>query len=51
MLILDTPTQTHLDPAAWLKTARAFKAAALANKARAAVVATLPECLPLDSGG
>lgn len=48
MLILDTPTQAHLDPAAWLKTARAFKAAALTNKARAAVVATLPECLPLE---
>ena len=48
MLILDTPTQAHLNPAAWLKTARAFKVSALANNARAAVVATLPECLPLD---
>lgn len=48
MLILDTPTQPHMDPAAWLKTARAFRQAAQSNKARAAVVATLPECLPLD---
>ena len=47
MLILDTPTQDHMDPAAWLKTARAFRMAAVLNTARAAVVATLPECLPL----
>lgn len=48
MLILDTPTQDHMNPAAWHKTARAFQVAATANNARAAVVATLPECLPLD---
>jgi len=48
MLILDTPTQDHMNPAAWYKTARAFRTAALLNNARAAVVATLPECLPLS---
>jgi acyl-CoA synthetase (NDP forming) len=48
MLILDTPTQTHLNPAAWHKTARAFHTAAKFAQARAAVVATLPECMPLD---
>ncbi len=48
MLILDTPTQDHMNPAAWHKTARAFQNAAATNNARAAVVATLPECLPLD---
>jgi acetate---CoA ligase (ADP-forming) len=48
MLILDTPTQTHMNPDAWYKTARAFKNASLATQARAAVVATLPECLPND---
>ena len=46
MLILDTPTQTHMNPKAWEKTARAFKASAYHQGARAAVVATLPECLP-----
>ncbi len=48
MLILDFPTQEHMDPAAWHKTARAFVDAAKANKARAAIVSTLPECMPLD---
>ncbi len=48
MLILDTPTQEHMNPAAWIKTAHAFRAAALLNNVRAAVVATLPECLPLS---
>jgi acetate---CoA ligase (ADP-forming) len=47
MLILDTPTQDHMNPDAWFKTARAFRMAAMFNNARAAVVATLPECLPL----
>jgi acetate---CoA ligase (ADP-forming) len=46
MLILDTPTQAHMNPKAWEKTARAFKTASLHQNARAAVVATLPECLP-----
>jgi acetate---CoA ligase (ADP-forming) len=48
MLILDTPTQPHMNPDAWLKTARAFRNAAAGANARAAVVATLPECLPQD---
>ena len=48
VLILDTPTQAHMNPAAWIKTARAFQTAAADNSARAAVVATLPECMPLD---
>lgn len=47
MLILDTPTQSHMNPDAWLKTARAFRMGAVMNNARAAVVATLPECMPL----
>jgi acetyl-CoA synthetase len=47
MLILDTPTQSHLNPDAWLKTARAFRMGSVMNEARAAVVATLPECMPL----
>jgi len=48
MLILDVPTQAHMSPEAWLTTARAFKAAAQQTGARGAVVATLPECMPLD---
>jgi acetate---CoA ligase (ADP-forming) len=46
MLILDTPTQAHMNPSAWEKTARAFKTASQHQNARAAVVATLPECMP-----
>ncbi len=48
MLILDVPTQPHMNPEAWLTTGRAFRAAAIATGARAAVVASLPECMPLD---
>jgi acetyl-CoA synthetase len=47
MLILDAPPPP-LNAAAWYVAARAFAKGALANKARAAVVATLPECMPLD---
>jgi acetate---CoA ligase (ADP-forming) len=47
MLILDSPP-TPLNAAAWYVAARAFTSAAKANNARAAVVATLPECMPLD---
>ncbi|MBG1231264.1 acetate--CoA ligase family protein [Aestuariivirga litoralis] len=43
VLILDTPALPQTDPAAWLKTARAFSAAAKANKSRAVVLATFPE--------
>jgi acyl-CoA synthetase (NDP forming) len=46
VLILDTPTLPHMDASAWYKTARAFTAAAKANKARAAVVTSLPENMP-----
>ncbi len=48
MLILDVPTHPHMNPAAWYKTSRAFTAAAKANTARAAIVASLPESMPLE---
>ncbi len=48
MLILDVPTHPHMNPAAWYKTARAFTAAAKANAARAVIVSSLPESMPLD---
>jgi acetate---CoA ligase (ADP-forming) len=47
MLILDSPPPP-MNSSAWYVAARAFANAAHANKARAAVVATLPECMPLD---
>ena len=47
MLILDAPSPP-MNPEAWYVAARAFKQAALNNNARAAVMATLPECMPLD---
>jgi acetate---CoA ligase (ADP-forming) len=47
MLILDSPPPP-MNASAWYVAARAFIAAAKANNARAAVVATLPECMPLD---
>ena len=48
MLILDVPTHPHMNPAAWYKTSRAFTAAAKANTARAVIVASLPESMPLE---
>ena len=48
MLILDVPIHPHMNPAAWYKTSRAFTAAAKANKARAVIVASLPESMPLE---
>jgi acetate---CoA ligase (ADP-forming) len=48
MLILDMPTQDHMNPTAWHKTVRAFVAASHINNARAAIVATLPECMPIE---
>lgn len=48
MIILDVPTNPKMNPASWLVTARAFKTAAKATGARAAVVSSLPECMPLD---
>lgn len=47
MLILDVPTNPAMKPDGWLTTARALRTAAQATKARAAMVASLPECLPL----
>lgn len=51
MLILDTPVQPHMNPEAWLTTARAYQKAAETTGARAAVVASLPECMPLELAG
>ena len=48
MLILDVPPHPHMNSAAWYKTSRAFTAAAKANKARAVIVASLPESMPLE---
>jgi acetate---CoA ligase (ADP-forming) len=48
MLILDVPTHPHMNPAAWYKTARAYTRAAKANNARAVIVASLPESMPLE---
>jgi acyl-CoA synthetase (NDP forming) len=48
MLILDIPTHPKMRPDTWLVTAKALMNAAEKTGARAAVVASLPECLPLD---
>jgi len=48
MLILDIPTTLGMRPDTWLVTAKALMNAADATKARAAMVASLPECMPLD---
>jgi acyl-CoA synthetase (NDP forming) len=48
MLILDTPTHPKMKPDAWATTARALVHASHATGARAAVVATLPEGMPLE---
>ena len=47
MLILDSPPPP-MNADAWYVAARAFKQSAINTKARAAVVATLPECMPPD---
>jgi acyl-CoA synthetase (NDP forming) len=47
MLILDIPTSPLMKPDTWLVTAKALRNAAEATKARAAMVASLPECMPL----
>ena len=47
MVILDTPTHPKMKPEAWAMTARAMAAAAQATGARAAVVASLSEGMPL----
>ncbi len=48
MLILDTPTHPKMKPDAWATTARALVKASEATGARAAVVATLSEGMPLN---
>jgi acyl-CoA synthetase (NDP forming) len=47
MVILDTPTHPKMKPDSWAMTARAMAAASEATGARAAVVATLSEGMPL----
>jgi acyl-CoA synthetase (NDP forming) len=46
MLILDIPPAPSMDPKTWLVTANAFIKAKTATGARAAIAASLPECLP-----
>jgi acetate---CoA ligase (ADP-forming) len=48
MLILDVPVHPHMKPAAWWKTAHAFKQASHVQNARAVIVSSFPECMPLD---
>jgi acyl-CoA synthetase (NDP forming) len=48
MVILDTPTHPRMKPDSWALTARAMAAAAKATGARAAVVASLSEGMPLS---
>lgn len=48
MVILDTPTHPKMKPDSWATTARAMAAAARATGARAAVVASLSEGMPLS---
>jgi acyl-CoA synthetase (NDP forming) len=47
MLILDIPTSPLMKPDTWLVTAKSLANAARATKARTAMVASLPECMPL----
>jgi acetate---CoA ligase (ADP-forming) len=47
MVILDTPTHPKMKPDSWATTARAMAAASKATGARAAVVASLSEGMPL----
>ena len=48
MVILDTPTHPKMKPDAWAMTAHAMAAASKATGARAAVVASLSEGMPLN---
>jgi acyl-CoA synthetase (NDP forming) len=48
MVILDTPTHPKMKPDSWATTARAMAAASKASGARAAVVASLSEGMPLS---
>jgi acetyl-CoA synthetase len=47
-LILDIPTKHGMRPDTWLVTARAMAKAVRATGARAAVISSLPECMPDD---
>jgi acetyl-CoA synthetase len=47
LVILDTPTHPKMNPDSWAMTARAMAAASQATSARAAVVASLSEGMPL----
>ncbi|HUR43052.1 MAG TPA: acetate--CoA ligase family protein [Aestuariivirga sp.] len=46
MLMLDTPTNPRIKTDSWFTAAKSFMAAADTTKARAAIVASLPECMP-----
>jgi acetate---CoA ligase (ADP-forming) len=46
-VILDIPTNPAMSPDTWLATANALRVAAQETGARAAMVASLPECFPL----
>ncbi len=48
ILLLDIPSNPKMNAAAWLVTARALMTAAASTKSRAAVVASLPECMPMN---
>jgi acyl-CoA synthetase (NDP forming) len=48
MLILDVPTHPKMKPDTWVVTARALIKSADATRARAAIVSSLPEGMPLD---
>jgi acetyl-CoA synthetase len=51
MLILDTPSLTQVRPDSWILAARALTKASQATGARAAIVAALPENMPVSLAG
>ncbi len=51
MLILDTPTHPKVNAAGWRAAAQALMTATQTTKARAAIVASLPEGMPLPLAG
>lgn len=48
MLILDTPTNPKMNPESWKKTARALVQASKNTGARAAIVSSMPEGMPVE---
>ena len=48
MLILDTPTNPKMNPESWKKTARALVQASRNTGARAAIVSSMPEGMPVE---